>query len=154
MPIAIVRRALPARTKRPPIGNPTAPASFNLRMSDDTVRVVVVDDDHDGADLLAELLRMSGYEVAVAYGGLEALDLIEARQPHCVLLDVGMPGMDGGELTERLRARYGDDIVLVAIAGRASDDQRVAPTFVLVDHYLQKPVDPVQLRKLLPGKDG
>lgn len=119
-------------------------------MSDDAVRVLVVDDDRDGADLLAELLRLNGYDVTVAYGGVEALATIALRQPHCVLLDVGMPGMDGGEFTERLRDRYGDDIVLVAITGRASDDQRVVPTFALVDHYLQKPVDPALLRKLLP----
>ncbi|MDQ6629317.1 MAG: response regulator [Pseudomonadota bacterium] len=119
-------------------------------MSDDAVRIIVVDDDRDSADMLGELLRMNGYDVAVAYGGAQALQLVEERQPHCVLLDVGMPGMDGAELTERLRERYGDDIVLVAITGRASSDARVAPTFVLVDHYLQKPVDPAQLQRLLP----
>ena len=122
--------------------------------TDDAVRVLVVDDDRDGADMLAELLRMNGYVVDVAYGGLEALSQVEARQPHCVLLDVGMPGMDGGELTRRLRERYGDDIVLVAITGRASDDTRVAPTFAMVDHYLQKPVEPAKLRKLLPNQNG
>ena len=123
-------------------------------MNDDKVRVLVVDDERDGADSLAELLTLSGYDAEVAYGGVEALEKVEAHRPHCVLLDVGMPGMDGGELTQRLRALYGDDIVLVAITGRASDDTRVVPTFALVDHYLQKPVDPAKLRKLLPNQAG
>ncbi len=143
---------MPGAFRKPgPSPKPPRPVADVSEPGDDAVRVLVVDDDHDGADMLAELLRMSGYSVDVAYGGVEALAKVEADQPHCVLLDVGMPGMDGGELTRRLRERYGDDIVLVAITGRASDDTRVAPTFALVDHYLQKPVDPAQLRKLLPN---
>jgi CheY-like chemotaxis protein len=122
-------------------------------MSDDDVRVVVVDDVDDAAEALAEALRLSGYTVWTACEGAAALALIEARKPHCVLLDIGMPGMDGNELTRTLRARYGDDIVLIAVTGREHDDERVSDTFARVDHYLQKPVDPEVLRKLLPPVD-
>jgi len=122
-------------------------------MNDDEVRVVVVDDFVDAAEALAETLTMSGYKVWVATDGAGALALIETHQPHCVLLDIGMPGMDGNELTRTLRTRYGDDIVLIAVTGREHDDERVSDTFARVDHYLQKPVDPDVLRKLLPPVD-
>jgi DNA-binding response OmpR family regulator len=122
-------------------------------MSDDDVRVVVVDDFVDAAEALAETLALSGYKVWIATDGATALTLIEAKRPHCVLLDIGMPGMDGNELTRTLRARYGDDVVLIAVTGREHDDERVSDTFARVDHYLQKPVDPDVLRKLLPPVD-
>ena len=122
-------------------------------MSEDDVKVVVVDDFVDAAEALAETLMISGYKVWVATDGPGALALIETHQPHCVLLDIGMPGMDGNELTRTLRTRYGDDIVLIAVTGREHDDERVSDTFARVDHYLQKPVDPEVLRKLLPPVD-
>ena len=122
-------------------------------MNEDDVRVVVVDDFADAAEALAETLTMSGYKVWVATDGAGALALIETHRPHCVLLDIGMPGMDGNELTRTLRSRYGDDIVLIAVTGREHDDERVSDTFARVDHYLQKPVDPDVLRKLLPPVD-
>ena len=118
-------------------------------MSEDDVRVVVVDDFVDAAEALAETLKIGGYKVWVATDGAGALALIETHQPHCVLLDIGMPGMDGNELTRTLRSRYGDDIV----TGREHDDERVSDTFARVDHYLQKPVDLDVLRKLLPPVD-
>ena len=65
---------------------------------DDGVRVVVVDDDHDVAEVLAEILKGNGYEVRVAHDGLVALAVIEDYRPHCVVLDVNLPGLDGGEL--------------------------------------------------------
>ena len=119
-------------------------------MSDDEVRVVVVDDSDDAAETLATVLRLDGYSVWIARDGSEALTVIEDCSPHCVLLDVDMPGLDGSELSKRLRERYGDDVVLIAVTGWGVDDERVAKTFARVDHYLEKPFDPVVLRKLLP----
>ena len=122
-------------------------------MNDAAVRVLGVDDVVDAAEALAETLAMSGYKVWIATDGAAALALVEEHKPHCVLLDIGMPGMDGNELTRTLRTRYGDDIVLIAVTGREHDDERVSDTFARVDHYLQKPVDPDVLRKLLPPVD-
>ena len=119
-------------------------------MNDDDVRVLVVDDVVDAAEALAATLALSGYKVWTATDGATALALVEEHKPHCVLLDIGMPGMDGNELTRTLRTRYGDDIVLIAVTGREHDDERVSDTFERVDHYLKKPVDPDVLRKLLP----
>ena len=119
-------------------------------MDDDAVRVVVVDDAEDAAEALACALRLDGYQVWIAPDGLQALTLIEQVKPHCVLLDIDMPGIDGSELTRRLRERYQDDLVLIAVTGWSVQDERVKATFERADHYLQKPFDPVVLRKLLP----
>lgn len=118
-------------------------------MNADTVRVVVVDDVKDSADTMAALLRLSGYEVRTSGDGLEALALIEEHKPHCVLFDVVMPGITGDELCSRLRARYGDDIVLIAVSGYSEGDPRVDTSFSLADHFFVKPVDPAVLAKVL-----
>ena len=124
--------------------------SADTSAADDAVRVVVVDDDHDVAEVLAEIMKSNGYEVRVAHDGLVALALVEQYKPHCVLLDVNLPGMDGGELSRRLRERYGDDLILVAVTGWGESDKRVSDAFGRVDHYLQKPVDVQMLSKVLP----
>lgn len=119
-------------------------------MNDDDVLVLVVDDYPDAAEALARTLELGGYKVWTAADGEQALAMVAEHRPHCVLLDIGMPGMDGNVLARTLRERYGDDIVLIAVTGREKDDKGVAETFDRVDHYLQKPVDPEVLRKLLP----
>lgn len=117
---------------------------------DEEVRVVVVDDLVDAASTLAMSLRLDGYQVMVAYDGGQALVLIDQHHPHCVILDVDMPGIDGNELSRRLRERYADDIVLIAMSGRDEGDQRVSETFERVDHYLRKPINLALLQKVLP----
>lgn len=67
------------------------------------------------------------------------------------MLDISMAGMDGLEFARRLRADYGDDIVLVAITGTPPDDPLVQATFDTVDHYFEKPVTLGQIQKLFPG---
>ena len=119
-------------------------------MGEDEARVVVVDDVADIAEALAYSLEQDGYKVWIAHDGVQALAVIEEHQPHCVLFDIDMPSLDGSELSKRLRDRYGDDLVLVAMTGWSQKDPRVAEAFARVDHYLQKPVDPGVLRKLLP----
>jgi len=111
-------------------------------MNDGKATVVIVDDDSDDAAFLAFVAESNGYDVRIASDGVEAIAVIEAHKPHCVLLDIGMSRMDGAELAPLLRHRFGHELVLVAITGRGNDDSRVAPTFALVDHYLKKPIDP------------
>ncbi len=123
-------------------------------MSEDEVRVVVVDDMPDAADTLACLLELNGYTVRVAHDGLEALKLIEEWPPVCVILDIDMPGLNGLELSTRLRQRHGDDIVLIAVTGWDKNDPRVAATYDIVDHYLHKPVDPEVFRNIVPPAHG
>lgn len=118
-------------------------------MDADSVRVLVVDDCNDSAQTLAALLRSDGYVVKTAHSGDDALVQIEQEQPHCILFDVVMPGMNGDELCGRLREQYGDDIVLIAVTGYNESDPRVDKTFGMADHYLTKPVDPEILSRLL-----
>jgi CheY-like chemotaxis protein len=119
-------------------------------MKNEEVRVVVVDDVPDSAETLAMVLEMDGYTVRTASGGAQALDIIEQFEPLCVLLDINMPGLGGHELSQRLRQRYGEDIVLIAVTGWGGAEDRVSESFARFDHYLRKPVDRALLRKLLP----
>ena len=121
-------------------------------MSENDVRVLVVDDIEDAASSLALVLALNGYVARTANDGASALELTEEFLPHCILLDVNMPGIDGLELTRRLRDSYGDDIVLVAVTGACVEQARVAETFELVDHYLPKPIDMSKLEKILPRR--
>lgn len=118
-------------------------------MKDDRVHVVVVDDMADSAQTMAVLLRLNGYDVRTASSGLDALALIEDSAPQCVIFDVVMPGLDGNELCARMRARYGDDIILIAVSGAAADDARVRESFALADHYFKKPVSLEMLSRVL-----
>ena len=119
-------------------------------MNADEVRVVVVDDVRDAAEILAFSLALDGYKAVTARDAYEALAVIEEVRPHCVLLDIDMPGMDGCELSRRLRERYGAAMVLIAVTGWGHEDQRVSAAFAHFDHYLQKPVASEVLRSLLP----
>ncbi len=116
----------------------------------DEVRILVVDDYPDAAEVLAARLEIDGYRVRIAHDGLEALAVVDEFAPHCVMLDIDMPSLDGDQLSTALRERFGDDVVLVAVSGWDKSDKRVAATFARVDHYLQKPIDDAKLRKVLP----
>jgi len=123
-------------------------------MNEDEARVIVVDDAVDVAAAMAYALEVDGYKVWVAHDGNEALAMVAEHQPHCVLFDIDMPGLDGSELSKRLRDVHGDDLILIAVTGWSDKDSRVAEVFSRVDHYLRKPVDPAALRKVLPPLSG
>ncbi len=119
-------------------------------MFDDEVHVLVVDDSKDAADTMAQFLELDGYSVRTASDGKEALESIKVQLPHCVILDVNMPGMDGFDLAKELRRMYGGEIVLIAVTGLGDKSERVVGTIALVDHFLRKPVNPDLVKKLLP----
>ena len=112
--------------------------------------VYVVDDSTDASDSLAALLTAMGHRAVACYSAEEVLALIDTEKPDCVMLDIAMAGMDGLHLSQRLRERFGDDIILVAVTGTPPDDPTVQATFVTVDHYFEKPVTLAQMRKLFP----
>ena len=117
--------------------------------SENRTRVLIVDDEPALADGLAELLTLEGFSAKAAYGGAEAIALVKTFEPHCVVLDIGMPGIDGAELASRLRKAHGDDIVLLAMTGRDVSDPGVLATYATVDHYFTKPVELDALLKVL-----
>lgn len=126
-----------------------SPQTRGERVSE-AVRVVIVDDVPEIAESLAAALTLNGYEVRVACDGPQALRVIDTFEPHCVLLDIQMPGMDGRELARELRQRYGDDIVLVAVTGYGDENIGVSADFARIDHSLRKPIDLTLLEQILP----
>jgi signal transduction histidine kinase len=116
-------------------------------------RVLVVDDNRDGAESLAMLLRLWGHEVRVAYDGPSALRLAEAERPEVVLLDIGLPGMDGYQVARRLRERSGGARqLLVALTGYGQGEDRRRSQQAGFDHHLVKPLDPDELQRLLTAR--
>jgi signal transduction histidine kinase len=116
------------------------------------MRVLVVDDNRDAADSLALLLRASGAETDVVYGGQEALSTVERFRPHVVLLDLSMPGMDGYQVAQGIRARGrsgSQEVRIVALTGWTHGDARSRTRQSGFDHHLAKPVDLSSLRSVL-----
>jgi CheY-like chemotaxis protein len=96
-----------------------------------TQRILVVDDNSEAADISAELLELHGYRTAVAYNGLSGLEAVRTFEPHAVLLDLGMPGMDGYQVAAALRAVPDfDQVALIAFTawGDVVTRQRVIDT--------------------------
>jgi PAS domain S-box-containing protein len=113
-------------------------------------RVLLVDDNRDSADSLAMLLRLLGHDVRTAYEGRQALAVAGAYQPDLVLLDIGLPGLNGYEVARQLRATSGTRRpVLVALTGYGSDEDRRQAQAAGFDHHLIKPVDIDALQGLL-----
>jgi two-component system CheB/CheR fusion protein len=113
-------------------------------------RLLVVEDQPDAAEGLAELMRMRGWAAEVALDGAAALEIASARPPEVVLLDLGLPGLDGYEVAKRLRRLAGLDAALViALSGYGRDEDRRRSTEAGIDHHLVKPVDLTELDRLL-----
>jgi signal transduction histidine kinase/ActR/RegA family two-component response regulator len=109
--------------------------------SDRPWRVLVVDDNRDSAESMAELLRAYGNEVAVAHDGLEAVARAEALHPEIVLMDVAMPHMNGLEATRRIRAQpWGRGMIIVALTGWGQEADRARTAQAGCDGHLVKPV--------------
>jgi signal transduction histidine kinase/ActR/RegA family two-component response regulator len=133
---------------------PTPPASMTAR------RILVVDDERLSAIGLQKLLVRQGHAIRTAHDGLEALEVADAFRPEVMLLDIGLPRLDGYEVAQHIRQQpWGQGMVLIALTGwgQASDRQRSQAAGF--DHHLVKPVDSAVLRQLLaalpaPGAAG
>lgn len=119
-------------------------------MSVDEMDVLVVDDNPDSAELMAMLLSIDGYAAKFAVRSEDALALALESPPLCALIDIVMPGLSGRELASRLRDKFGDSIVLIAVSGLAPPDAGVSCDYAVFDHYLPKPVSQEALRRVLP----
>jgi signal transduction histidine kinase/ActR/RegA family two-component response regulator len=121
----------------------------------DPRRVLVADDNVDAADSLAELLRLGGHEVRVAYDGEQALREFRAFVPAAALLDIGMPRLSGLDVVRAIRKLpRGEEAVLIAITGWGQELDRERALAAGFDHHLTKPMDPNQLEVLLArGRD-
>jgi CheY-like chemotaxis protein len=115
-------------------------------------RVLVVDDNVDAADSLGQLLRLDGHTVETAYAARAAIDKFEAFHPDLVLLDIGLPEMDGYEVAHRLRQR-GDarNVILVALTGYGQREDRERALVAGFDDHLVKPVNFPDLQRVIAG---
>ena len=113
-------------------------------------RVLVVDDNQDGAESLAMFLQIGGHEVHTAYDGEEAVAAAETFRPEVVLLDIGMPKLNGYEACRRIRnSAWGRDMVLIAQTGWGQEEDKRRTKEAGFDDHLVKPVDPIALMKMV-----
>jgi PAS domain S-box-containing protein len=113
-------------------------------------RILVVDDNRDSATSLAMMLRIMGNEAQTAHDGLEALDVAAAFRPDVILLDIGMPKLNGYETARRIRQEpWGKNVVLVAVTGWGQEEDRRRSHEAGFNIHMVKPVEPAALEKLL-----
>ena len=113
-------------------------------------RILVVDDNRDGAESLAMMLTLMGNELRTAHDGLEALDVAAAFRPDLILLDIGMPRLNGYDTARRIRGQpWGKNTVLVALTGWGQEEDRQKSHDAGFDTHMVKPVDLAALEKLL-----
>lgn len=114
------------------------------------MKVLVVDDNVDAALTLSMLIEMVGHEVRTAFDGLEALDVAARFLPEAVLLDLGMPRMDGLQACRRLRAEpWGAPMAVIAVTGWGNEADRLNTLEAGFDQHLVKPVEPDIILALL-----
>jgi signal transduction histidine kinase/DNA-binding response OmpR family regulator len=138
LPVVLALPAAPAKSRSP--RTPAGPRR----------RVLIVDDNEDAATSLSKLLSMQGHDVRVAHCGISCLQLTREFEPEVVLLDLGLPGMDGYEVARALRANPPRrPVLVVALTGYGNEDDRKRTRAEGFYSHLVKPVDPEALRELL-----
>lgn len=135
----------------PPLEPPPAsdgPRAASLSGS----RILVVDDNKDSADSLGMLLRLKANEIRTAYDGMEAVKVAESFRPELVLLDIGLPKLNGYDVARRIRQQpWGRDVVLVALTGWGQDEDRRRSQEAGFNFHIVKPVELAALEGLLAG---
>lgn len=127
-----------------------ADADAEIVSADVGLKVLVVDDNRDAADTCAMLLEASGHHVQTAYTGRQALELARSFHPHAVLLDIGLPDVNGHELAERFRATpWGRSAILVAVTGWGQEQDRQRSVEAGFDRHLVKPISAETVESLL-----
>jgi CheY-like chemotaxis protein len=114
------------------------------------LRVLVVDDNHDVADSTASIMRMNGCDVHVAYDGKAAIESVQRLRPDAVLLDIGLPSIDGYLVAEHIRAQPENiSTMIVAVSGYGQEQDRLRSKSVGFDYHVVKPIDPTVLAGLI-----
>jgi PAS domain S-box-containing protein len=137
----------------PALAQATTTEAIPLAKSEGTgvgIRVLLVDDNTDASFTLATLLRLEGHDVAVAREGTQALKLAAEFKPHVVLLDIGLPGMDGYEVARRLRSEPStSSTVIIAVTGYSHAEARAQSKSAGFDQHMVKPIDPSALMRCI-----
>jgi PAS domain S-box-containing protein len=127
-----------------------SPAADQPQTSNATYRILVVDDNQDSADSLAMLMELHGHDVYIAHDGQSALDSAEQHRPDVVLLDIGLPVLNGHDVCRRIRQQpWGQATVVIALTGWGQDEDRRRSQEAGFDGHLVKPVDHGRLLALL-----
>ena len=145
------QRAVESQT----LGEPANGSSQPVR----THRILVVDDNHDAAESLAMVLRSLGHEVHLEHDGPSALVAARALRPQALLLDIGLPRLDGYEVCRRLRSEtWGRGLVIIAVSGWGAEEHVARAKAAGFDAHVVKPADPRRVIALLaehvPAVDG
>lgn len=118
-------------------------------------RILIVDDNNDALQALARLVTLIGHEVRTAGDGAQAISIAAEFQPDLILMDLGMPGMDGYAAAKRIRAEaWGETMTIVALTGWGQDDDRRRTREAGFDHHLVKPVERTSLEALFNKVDS
>ena len=119
------------------------------------MKIVIADDNRDSADSMAMLLEAGGHEVHVAYDGAEAVAAADKTRPDVILLDIGMPKMDGFECARAIRSQpWAAGTLLIALTGWGQEEDKRRAVEAGFDRHLTKPVDPVTLEAVLQVASG
>jgi PAS domain S-box-containing protein len=142
---------LPAQ---PGVGESRPPPAVEAATAPPRRRVLVVDDNRDGATSLAMMLSLLGHDTRTAHDGLEAVELAEAFRPDVILLDIGLPKLNGYDACRRIREKpWGKSPVIVAVTGWGQEEDRRRSRAAGFDHHLVKPVELDVLEKLLAASN-
>jgi len=134
---------------------PLAPAQDTTSDPEDVepiapgLRVLVVDDNVDAAEMLAMLLELRGHQISLAHNGRRALELAAELSPQVIFLDIGLPGLNGYEVARQIRAGAGTPPMLVALTGWGTDEDRRQSAAAGFDTHLVKPVDLAKIEAVL-----
>jgi PAS domain S-box-containing protein len=127
---------------------PLAPSHVVSRL-----RILVVDDNRDSARTMAKILELDGHEVVCVYDGLAVIEQVAADQPEVILLDIGLPGIDGYQVAQQLRQRYPkQEHMLIAVTGYGGELNNARAQLAGFDHYLVKPVNLSALKEMLASR--
>ena len=142
----VVRLPIVVEPPKPPPPEPTVSEPTTMI----TRRILVVDDNRDSAESLAMLLKLTGHETHTAYDGLEAVAAAATFRPEVVLLDIGLPKLNGYDACRKIREQpWGKGMALIALTGWGQDEDRRKSQEAGFDGHLVKPIDHATLTKLL-----
>jgi CheY-like chemotaxis protein len=114
------------------------------------LRILIAEDNRDSAESLKTLLEALGYEAHIAYDGEAAVRSAASLRPDVILMDIGLPGLNGFDATRRIRAENpGMPVMIVALTGWGQESDRQRSTAAGIDHHLVKPLDLAALRQIL-----
>ncbi len=111
-------------------------------------KILIVDDNREAADTMSKLLTISGYMTNVVYSGGEAISIVKTFAPDCILLDIGLPDMNGCDVARRIR-EHNQTVVIVGLSGYGQDKDVAEALNAGFDHHLTKPARFVDLKHFL-----